>query len=190
MDFQEYIEAKGLLEINVIIRDNSTISLDKALDIVRNRVNRNADLYQDIDIKAKMTDFRNGNIYEVFSDRWLDKYDQTSWWNLQLDNVSIQKMLNQDSSSNNDCLDCLQGFSKEVLITSEDGTAHIEVDNPNQKSFNVFLKIEDEYMIYAKLENEKLDGFDIVLYDESTFENKKLNCSEKNVKVNYVVIYE
>ena len=99
MVFQEYIEAKGLLEINVIIRDNSFISLEDALNIVRNRVNRNADLYNDIDVKAKMTDFRNGNIYEVFSNRWLDKYDQTSWWNLQLDNASIQKMLNQNQSN-------------------------------------------------------------------------------------------
>jgi len=184
MVFQEYIEAKGLLEINVIIRDNSFISLEDALNIVRNRVNRNADLYNDIDVKAKMTDFRNGNIYEVFSNRWLDKYDQTSWWNLQLDNASIQKMLNQNQSN------YLQGYTKDVLITSSDGTAHIKVDNPLGKKFNVFLKFENEYMIYAKLQNETLDSFDIVLYDESTFENDKLDCTQKNIKVNYVVIFE
>jgi hypothetical protein len=86
--------------------------------------------------------------------------------------------------------DGLKGFSRDVIIDTQKGTTLVKVDNPQQKKFNVFTKIEDSYMVFDKLEDESLDSFRISLYDESTFENERLDCSKKPIKVNYVVIFE
>ena len=184
MVFNDYIKALGLLEMKVIIRDNSSITIPKALNILRARANKVSSSYPDIDVKVSMTDFRTGNIYEVFSDAWCKKYNQTSWWNLQFDNVSLQKVLNGNSNQSSDIL---KGFSKNITITSKDGVEHIEV---NSKNYDVFVKVLNIRDVLVSVENKSENGFDLTVYDTSTFEQLKMDCSKNPIKVNYVIIYE
>ena len=187
--FEDYIKATGILIINVIIRDNSKITIERALNIVRSRVNRNADKFPDLDVKAQLTDFRNGNIYEVFSDRWLDKYNQTSWWNLQLDKEAIDRFLNENKSSKSDNL----VYTDSVLIDSENGEKIVYLDNDG-KDFNVFLKVEDDanlkdIKVVLSDENYEEGSFKITIYDTSTFMEEKRDCSKDPINVNYLVVY-
>lgn len=75
----------------------------------------------------------------------------------------------------------------EVTITSTDGTKHISIQNNNSK---IFLQVEDSLRAIARVENQTNDGFDIVLYDGTYFEEDKvkLDCSNNPIKVNYLSI--
>ena len=93
MEFDDFIKAKGLLDLNIIIRNNSDIKIADALDTVRERVDRVGRENPSVDVKAELSDMRDGNKYEIYSETMMSKYDITDWYNLSLDNVSIQKVL-------------------------------------------------------------------------------------------------
>ena len=128
LTFEGFIKSVGLMELNVIIRDNSDIKVSKALEIVRDRANKDAKKYDDVDVKAKLVDMRTGNIYQIYSDEMRDKYDIKDWYNVELDNEAIQKFLNskveidykdlfENLKKNNGFLELIKPDSIEIIKT-------------------------------------------------------------------------
>jgi len=128
LTFEGFIKSVGLMELNVIIRDNSDIKVSKALEIVRDRANKDANKYDDVDVKAKLVDMRTGNIYQIYSDEMMSKYDIKNWYNVELDNEAIQKFLNskveidykdlfENLKKNNGFLELIKPDSIEIIKT-------------------------------------------------------------------------
>lgn len=198
LEFERFIEDVGLVKIEVIIRDNSSITMERALEIVKARVDTTANLpdYEGVDVKAAISDFRTGNIYEVFSSKWMEKYNQTSWWNLQLDNVSIQELLNR-AEPEVPKFEGLKGVSDRVLINSEDGVFVVNFSNPNEDEYQVFTNINGDVRgVDDRINKIDHSSFAIELLDLSSFDNATIsdppayNALITPVEVSYVVIIE
>ena len=137
LTFQGYIKAVGLMELNIIIRDNSDIKVSKALDIVRDRTNENAEKYDDVDVKAKLVDMRTGNIYQVYSDLMMDKYEIIDWYNVELNNEEIQRFLNSLTEVNyKDLLEALK---------NDDGFLQLIQEKPIKVDYDeLAIKLADD----------------------------------------------
>jgi len=151
----------------------SNSSKQRVIDLLYARANsrdkRNPTLAHYYDI----TDVKTGDKYMVFGDE-------------------AQKLLKNIGKSI-DILnkqEFLKGFTKDIIISSTNGTVNINIDS--NKPYNVFTQVKDNLTAVARVENETDSSFDIVLYDgEAYAEDKiKLDCSSNSVTVNYVVIYE
>ncbi len=79
------------------------------------------------------------------------------------------------------------GTSKEIVVDTPDGTKHIDYKNRNAK---IFLQVEDSLRAIPRVENQTDDGFDVVLYDGTYFEEDRvrLDCSNNPIKVNILII--
>ena len=158
--------------IDLFIRPNSTVSKDGAIDYAYDRANdRDNDSDEDLAHYYDVTDARDGSKYMVFGDK-------------AQDTLKLGKVL--------DLLDkkeFVKGFTNEIIISSDDGTATIELPY-SMANYNVVLTVKDDLIAIARVENETNTDFTIVLYDGTTYaEDKiKLNCSEHNITVNYVVV--
>jgi hypothetical protein len=74
MTFEEYISLTKLVKLEIDIRPNSTITINNAFKIVKNRINRISNQYN-IDCKALLTDNRDNKQYIVYSDLMVSKYN-------------------------------------------------------------------------------------------------------------------
>ena len=146
---------------------------DEVVDIAYNRANKRDDKYEEFAHYYDITHTKTGLKYMVFGDEAI-------------------KILNIDK-----CVDILdkseftRGFTDEIIVSSDDGTATIELSS-NTDNYNVFLTVKDNLQAIARVEEETKDSFKIILYDAETYaEDKvKLDCSKQSVTVNYAVIYE
>ena len=74
MTFEEYISLTQLVKLEIDIRPNSTITIDNAFKIVKDRVNKVSNKYN-IDCKALLTDNRDNRQYTIYSDLMVSKYN-------------------------------------------------------------------------------------------------------------------
>jgi hypothetical protein len=74
MTFEEYISLTKLVKLEIDIRPNSTITINNAFKIVKNRINRISNKYN-IDCKALLTDNRDNKQYTIYSDLMVSKYN-------------------------------------------------------------------------------------------------------------------
>lgn len=170
--------------IDLFIRLTSSVTKQGAIDYAYERSNARDNGSENFDNNGDMinayyydvTDFRDSTKYMVFGDEAQSI--------LQLEKSHDLVTQNDIASS------VLKGFSNEVVIDSDDGTAIVPLDSLG--AYNVFLTVKDRLQATARVEDETDNSFTIVLYDGNAFaEDKiKLDCTDIPVTVNYSVIYE
>jgi len=200
INFEDYLKMVNLIELKKGIKPNSTATLDFALSYYRKQVNEAAN-QTDYDVRAEMVDRRVteealsqrqglGNTYQIFSDKYVAKYNMPNWWELKLDMYSILELLGKDNTVNvNLPSNILFGESDEILITSETGIEIIDIKNINKSDYHIFLYIDETNGIDDKVTKISDRQFKIELIDNRDFESRPLNCKETPTKVSYVVIY-
>ncbi len=176
----------SLYRLDVIVRGNSTVTQDYAVKWTKNWVNKRQEEDENKDENGKylkeyyadLYDSRTNKSWKVFSD-------------VATENRAIE---NEYVCENGEIIKgviftspYLMGESKEVIVDSEDGILHIAAD---VKNATIFATVEDSLVAEVRIENQTDDGFDIVLYDSTAFveDRIRLNCKEKPIRVNYLII--
>lgn len=121
MTFEEYISLTQLVKLEIDIRPNSTITIDNAFKIVKDRVNKVSNKYN-IDCKALLTDNRDNRQYTVYSDLMVSKYNM----NKDIIELNIRKITSVTTLD----IDTIQ-HTREIEVNKYD----VSIDNtiPNIK---------------------------------------------------------
>ena len=167
-----------LYRLDVIVRGNSTITQDDAIRWTKNWVNKRQEKNKEVEYYADLYDSRSNRSWKVFSDTAIkNRAIENSY---VCENGEIIKGVIFTSPF-------LIGESNEVIVDSEDGIKHIEADVKDAK---IFANVEDSLVAEVRIENQTDTGFDIALYDSTAFveEKQRLNCKDKPVRVNYLII--
>lgn len=172
--------------IDLFIRLTSSVTKQGAIDYAYNRSNQRDNDSANFDASGNkinahyydVTDFRDGSKYMVFGDDAKEI--------LQL-NTSHDLITPNDEADLNGYM---KGFTDEVIVNDDSGTATVALDSLG--SYNVLVTVKDSLRAIARVEDETDTSFKIVIYDAETFaEDKvKLDCSNESVTVNYCVVYE
>jgi len=175
--------------IDLFIRLTSTVTKQGAIDYAYKRSNDRDNDSGNFDTSGNMidahyydvTDFRDSSKYMVFGDEAQSI--------LQLEK-SHDLITPNDNSGNVDLTNYQRGFTDEIVISSDDGTAIVELDSLG--TYNVFLTVKKSLQALARVEDETDTSFKIVLYDGNTYgeDEIKLDCTNNPVTVNYNVVYE
>jgi len=195
MDFTEYMGVVNIVELKRGIKEDSTATLDFALDYYRKQANNAADL-SDYDTRVEMVDRRitdeakslrqgRGNIYQIYSDKYVEKYGMPHWWSLKLDNFSLLELLELSTTDNNDSTMQVG----DIFITTSDGVGYIKVSNPDGKEFNSFVNIDNNHTIRVEKETIDYETVKVSLIDISSFEEQPLDCSTTTIEVNYAIVF-
>jgi len=176
----------SLYRLDVIVRGNSTILQDKAIEWAKNWVNNRQE------DSTNKTD--GGYLREYYADLYDSRTNQS--WKVFSDVATKNRGIENVYVSNSDSIikgiiytsPFFSGLTNEVVIDNSSGSKRIDVKNNNAK---IFLQVEDNLKAIARVENQDSDGFDIVLYDGEYYDEDKvrLDCSNEPVRVNYLLIY-
>jgi len=80
IDFDQYIAATNIVVADVFIPKGAAILIDVALREVKERIDTAGYSLSGVDVKAKLVDFRTGNIYQIFSASFLNEYPAVPHW--------------------------------------------------------------------------------------------------------------
>jgi len=168
----------SLYRLDVIISSNSTVSQDYAIEWTKNWVNKKQDLSYFREFYADLYDSRTNRAWKVFSDVAMRNRGITNSYTTQ-DGKVINGVIFTTPY--------MVGTSKEIVVNTQDGTKHIDYPNDNAK---IFLQVEDSLRAIPRVENQTNEGFDVVLYDGTYFEEDRvrLDCSNSPIKVNILII--
>ena len=169
----------SLYRLDVIIRGNSSITEEKAIEWTKNWVNNRQEDSKNKDEEgnylkefyADLFDSRTKKSFKIFSDVATKNREIRNSYN------DIQGVITTSAFID----------KGEVIIDTKNGTKHININNNNS---TIFLQVEDSLKAIARVENQNENGFDIVLYDGEYFDEDrvKLDCNNNPIKVNYLVI--
>jgi hypothetical protein len=198
LTFDDWIDAVGLVKIEVIIRESSSITVARAIQIVGDRVDATAALpeFLPYDVKASIADFRTGNIYEVFSAQWMTKYNQVSKSSLLLDNVSIQELLNRDFGSNDGGTtvnlpdNILSGYSGSLQITGFPCSEVVTFANPDDLNYSITTSYQNREDSIHNITDRNSTSFKVSIIDTKSLIYKEQNCNAIGTQeVDYAVIF-
>lgn len=80
IDFSRYISATNIVVADVFIPLGGITPIEEALAEVRKRIDTAGYSLSGVDVKAKLIDFRTGNIYQVFSASFMNEYPAVPHW--------------------------------------------------------------------------------------------------------------
>jgi hypothetical protein len=85
----------------------------------------------------------------------------------------------------------VSGKVNDVAVQAVDGAVTVLIDNPTQTEFNVVLTVKDSLEAVARVENETLNSFDIILYDGGYLieDEHRLDTSNSSVTINYILTF-
>lgn len=164
--------------IDLFIRPTSSVTKEYAKQYAFDMANTRDDQDENIDDQGDMiyahyydvTDSRDGSKYMVFGTKAQEL-------------MSLPRDLEILDKS-----EFVMGYSNEVIISNVDGTVGVKLTHI--LPFSVLLDTESNFDIELRVENKTAEGFEIVVYDNDTFEeDKKYDCSTQNITVKYTVIY-
>lgn len=168
----------SLYRLDVVISSNSTVSQDYAVEWTKNWVNERQRVSIFKEFYADLYDSRTNMAWKVFSDVAMRKRGITNSYTTS-DGKVIEGVIFTTPY--------MVGTSKEIVVDTPDGTKHIDYPNDNAK---IFLQVEESLRAIPRVENQTDDGFDVVLYDGTYFEEDRvrLDCSSNPIKVNILII--
>jgi len=203
--FEDYLSSVNLVELKKAIKVNSSATLVYALDYYRKQVNDKAVLTE-YDVRAEMVDRRTtdtatasregwGNTYQIFSDRYVEKYNMPHWWALKLDMFSILELLNGKKASAEGAtiempVGILSGDVGSIVINTQTGEKNINFENPDDREYEVFTMLDETASINDRVDKVDFKNFKLSLFSFETFEKEPLDCSVVPVEVSYVVVFK
>ena len=202
--FEDYLSSVNLVELKKAIKTNSTATLVYALDYYRKQVNDKAVLTE-YDVRAEMVDRRTtdaatanregwGNTYQIFSDKYVEKYNMPHWWALKLDMFSILELLNGKKAITEGVdteipAGVLSGDVGFIIVDTQTGEKIVTIKNPDNKEYEVFTMLDETASINDRVDKVDFKNFKLSLFSFKTFEKEPLDCSVVSVEVSYVVVF-
>jgi len=124
MTFEDYISLTQLVKLEIDIRPNSTITINNAFKIVKDRVNRVSNQYN-IDCKALLTDNRDNKQYTIYSDLMVSKYNMDrDIIELNIRKITTVTTLDIDTIKHNNDIEV-----NEYNVSIDNTTPNIEINS-------------------------------------------------------------
>jgi hypothetical protein len=189
-NFTEYMETVNSVILIKNRKETSTKTIAQVIELVKIMADEAYAKFAPIDTKANLTDKSTGNIYEVYSQAYVDKYQLPNYWALVLDMEAIRRLLNGSGGGNIAIPSgILSGAINSVTVDSTNGEILINIDNPNEKDFEIFLNYP-EIDINDEIEKVSYSQFKIKLFSFTSFEKIPLNCELTPIRIGYAVIFK
>ncbi len=172
MDFNEYLKTIGLINLQIIIRENSDITIEKVKEIVTKRVNRIANENSDIDVRADIKDLRDGNIYTCFSKNMMQKYNIKKQFVTALDLKEIKELLEDKKK-----IEIKKIFEKMNITKTEDyQNTQLKCFTCNQKAI-----LKENFIICSNNHKQAVKEYILKLIEiKSCLSEWKLNEDNRN----------
>lgn len=112
MEFQNYIEATGIIPLQIDFSKDSRRTLEEVKQMALERCDRTAEQNEFVDVKCLVVDYKTGNRYMAYSKYMVAKYDVLDYnWILEYDAVVVRQ--------NNELLRSIASYITSYNLPSE-----------------------------------------------------------------------
>jgi len=132
--------------------------------------------------KQKAKDNNDSYIYPISGDKQMLFGD---------DSLKLMPTLKNKSEDVINKSEFVNGFTRDVLVDSSDGSKIVNIYNPKGLNYNVFLQNKGKAIVEPRVEIKELNSFKMICYDADAYGENGVayDCSLDNVLVEFVVVY-